>query len=92
MFNHTYIALHKGSAIEPEVRRFLSCWTVKSTASCAGPALSPISVRPACRHLNPVYGMKADSQETACLTVPMLHYIKALLLSLRLVLFSRVGR
>ena len=25
------------------------------------PALSLISVRPACRHLDPVYGMKADS-------------------------------
>ena len=28
--------------------------------------------------------MKADSQETAPLTVPMLYYIKALVLSLRL--------
>jgi len=37
VFNRTYVALHKGSAIEPEVRRFLSRWAVKATASCAGP-------------------------------------------------------
>ena len=62
---------------------------MKATASCAGPGkliplFSPIRACPACQHLNPVYGMKADSQEMAHLTVPTLYYIKAPVLSLRL--------
>ena len=37
MFNRTYVVLHKSSGIKSEVGHFLSCWTVKSTASCTGP-------------------------------------------------------
>jgi hypothetical protein len=46
-------------------------------------APAPISARPACLQLNPVYGMRADGQETAQLTVLTLYYAKATVLGLR---------